>query len=580
MARKQEEILSTKKGGATEMTKYKRLHRSFGDLVSDIGDATLTALQNLYEGEKRLSARIANRFGPILKGSLTAVDGFFRARGREIAHPFIKAKRGFRLIRQSRREAKAAGQSAAKAGWRTLCAGLARNGWFFKGLLNYGAATFGVLLAVFVIGGTTRLHLAMAVEYQGESLGYIESESVYTEASKLLQQRFMDESELQLSTPIFTLAVVGGDALSDEDALVNRMIRTADAEIVESNGVYIDGEFYGAVVDPTEIQNMVEAMLAKYRTGAAGEVVELTKPVEIRQGLFLSESVIDPDKILTLLRSEVAGEVTYTVKAGDTPSGIAAKNGISYTEFLSLNPDCEKTFLVGQTVYLSKSEPFMQVQVTRRETYRQEVMFGTQTINDGSKSTSYTAVIQNGKKGQNEITADVQYINGVEVGRTVLQTKILQKPVTQKIVKGTRIPSGASGSALNGSGSALGNLHFIWPVAGGEISSHYGYRWGTIHGGLDIRAPRGTAVYAAESGTVELSRWYSGYGYCVIINHGGGVKTLYGHASQLVAKQGQQVNKGDVIMLVGMTGQATGNHLHFEIRTNGTRINPLPYIGR
>ncbi|MBQ4153266.1 MAG: M23 family metallopeptidase, partial [Oscillospiraceae bacterium] len=83
-----------------------------------------------------------------------------------------------------------------------------------------------------------------------------------------------------------------------------------------------------------------------------------------------------------------------------------------------------------------------------------------------------------------------------------------------------------------------------------------------------------------ESGTVELSRWYSGYGYCVIINHGNGIKTLYGHASQLVAKQGQQVKKGDVIMLVGMTGQATGNHLHFEIRTNGTRINPLPYIGR
>lgn len=76
-----------------------------------------------------------------------------------------------------------------------------------------------------------------------------------------------------------------------------------------------------------------------------------------------------------------------------------------------------------------------------------------------------------------------------------------------------------------------------------------------------------------------MSKWNGAYGYCVVIDHGNGIKTLYGHASKLIAKVGQKVDKGDVIMLVGTTGRSTGNHCHFEIQKNGTRINPLPYIG-
>ena len=90
--------------------------------------------------------------------------------------------------------------------------------------------------------------------------------------------------------------------------------------------------------------------------------------------------MIDPAEIVTLLHSEVAGETTYTVQAGDTPSGVASKNGVAYAEFKAMNPDCEQSFLIGSKMYLSKSVPFAAVKVTRRETYKQETMYQTETV--------------------------------------------------------------------------------------------------------------------------------------------------------------------------------------------------------
>ena len=304
--------------------------------------------------------------------------------------------------------------------------------------------------------------------------------------------------------------------------------------------------------------------------------MELVNPVEIKEGIYLTSSVKKEQEIVDLLNSEVAGEVTYTVEAGDTPSGVAKKNGVSYSDFKAMNPDCESKFLIGQKVYIAKSEPFAAVKVIRKETYKVETMYETETINDNSKSISYTKVTQNGVKGITEVTANMEYVNGVKVKETVLSTKVLQQVVNQKIVKGTKMPAAATVTASSG-GSSISGLKFIWPVAGGYISSPFG--GARRHGGIDIAAPRGTAIYAAEDGVVTLARWNGSYGNCVVIDHGNGIQTLYGHASKLVAKVGQKVKKGDVIALVGSTGRSTGNHCHFEIHKGGSRINPAPYIG-
>jgi len=127
---------------------------------------------------------------------------------------------------------------------------------------------------------------------------------------------------------------------------------------------------------------------------------------------------------------------------------------------------------------------------------------------------------------------------------------------------------------------------FIWPVpSSGDISSHFGYRTHPtrrrreFHFGIDIRANHGSDVVAADSGTVILSGWHGGFGHAVIINHGGGLHTLYGHNSRNLVAVGDFVEAGQRIALIGSTGVSTGPHLHFEVRVNGQAVNPGPFLG-
>ncbi|MCL2084043.1 MAG: peptidoglycan DD-metalloendopeptidase family protein [Oscillospiraceae bacterium] len=120
-----------------------------------------------------------------------------------------------------------------------------------------------------------------------------------------------------------------------------------------------------------------------------------------------------------------------------------------------------------------------------------------------------------------------------------------------------------------------------WPVPGHTtITSGYGmrkhpvYKTNRMHTGIDISAPKGAKIVAANDGTVILSTYNGGYGNCVVIDHGGGISTLYGHASKLLVKKGQKVKRGETIALIGSTGVSTGNHLHFEISEKGVHKNP------
>jgi murein DD-endopeptidase MepM/ murein hydrolase activator NlpD len=128
-----------------------------------------------------------------------------------------------------------------------------------------------------------------------------------------------------------------------------------------------------------------------------------------------------------------------------------------------------------------------------------------------------------------------------------------------------------------------GSGQMVMPTVG-RLSSRFGMRFHPIfrvhrmHTGLDIAAPSGTAIRAADDGTVIFAGWYGGYGRCVIVSHGGTLSTLYGHTSRLFVEAGQTVKKGQTIAAVGSTGFATGPHLHFEVRVNGGPVDPMPYL--
>lgn len=125
----------------------------------------------------------------------------------------------------------------------------------------------------------------------------------------------------------------------------------------------------------------------------------------------------------------------------------------------------------------------------------------------------------------------------------------------------------------------------MWPV-NGVLLSRFGERTdpfsgeGAIHGGVDISAPTGTPVHAAADGIVSRAEYYGGYGRLVVIDHGNGMSTRYGHLSRFDVVPGQEVRRGDVIAFSGSTGRATSPHLHFEVRLGGAAVNPHPYLIR
>ncbi|MGZ8783309.1 MAG: murein hydrolase activator EnvC family protein, partial [Gaiellaceae bacterium] len=141
-----------------------------------------------------------------------------------------------------------------------------------------------------------------------------------------------------------------------------------------------------------------------------------------------------------------------------------------------------------------------------------------------------------------------------------------------------RIRSAQSSSVVipapTGSASSSG---FVWPVHG-VLTSYFGWRWGRMHEGIDLAVGSGTPVVASAAGTVIVAGWMGGYGNLVVVDHGGGISTAYGHNTIVTAGVGQQVAQGQLIAYSGNTGNSTGPHVHFEVRVNGGAVDPLGYL--
>jgi murein DD-endopeptidase MepM/ murein hydrolase activator NlpD len=118
---------------------------------------------------------------------------------------------------------------------------------------------------------------------------------------------------------------------------------------------------------------------------------------------------------------------------------------------------------------------------------------------------------------------------------------------------------------------------FVWPVHG-VLTSGFGWRWGRMHEGIDLAVSSGTPVVSSAAGTVIVAGWMGGYGNLVVVDHGGGVSTAYGHNTSVTVGVGQQVAQGQLIAYSGNTGHSTGPHVHFEVRINGAAVDPLGYL--
>ena len=415
--------------------------------------------------------------------------------------------------------------------------------------------------------------LGAEVSYDGQSLGVVSSrhaaEKVVAELEDITRQTTgdsayaVDTAELAVETGVYPRReLLSHDEFQEElgDAL---------GQVEYAYVLYVDGEKIVATTRPGALEDLLEQLKLSYETADTVNAY-FVEDVEIRQEYVESSYVMNLGYIAEKLNETKEGEVTYTVTAGDSYYSIAADYDMSMEDLMKLNEGYDPKILrVGDVLPISNAVPYLTVVNVERQRYVQDVAYQVEYTDDASMYQGEYKTTSPGVYGKADITANVTYINGEETEREVVASVTLSQPVTEQQLRGTKVrptwyPTGS----------------FSWPC-NGVLTSRFGYRsllGSTYHSGIDIGNSYGTSIYASDGGTVTYSGWMSGYGYLIIIDHGNGYQTYYGHNSSLVAAKGEKVHKGQLIARMGSTGRSTGNHCHFGIKLNGTFVNPLNYL--
>jgi murein DD-endopeptidase MepM/ murein hydrolase activator NlpD len=296
--------------------------------------------------------------------------------------------------------------------------------------------------------------------------------------------------------------------------------------------------------------------------------VRLSKDVSITKTQVTPNQLMSVDNAITLLKNGTLEQKKYTVQTGDVLGSIANNNGLTLSQMIEINPGLNENSLlqIGQEVNITVLVPYVQVIVDKESYVKEALPFGKEVVEDASLFKGDTKVRQNGQNGLREVTYSISEQNGQTVAKQELNAKVLQEPINEVTVRGTKVvPSRGDGS-------------FAWPTNGGYISSEMGYRWGKMHKGIDIARPSNGTIKAVDNGVVVSAGWDGGYGNKIVVDHQNGLRTVYGHLASISVRVGQTVPKGSQIGVMGSTGDSTGVHLHFEVYKNGSLQNPIPYL--
>ncbi|MDR3242391.1 MAG: peptidoglycan DD-metalloendopeptidase family protein [Clostridiales Family XIII bacterium] len=326
-----------------------------------------------------------------------------------------------------------------------------------------------------------------------------------------------------------------------------------------------------AVLDSKETANAILADITELYTDGLNqglyESVGFAENVEIKEIETKLARLNSREDALEYIRTGAIEEKIHTVMEGETISEIAHRNGMSAGELMAMNPGViPERMQIGQELKMTRLAPLLTVATTETATYREPVYFGISYENTNTLYKGEQVVKQKGANGEREVTAKIYKENGLEAGKTELASTTIAEASSQVVLVGTKeVPK------------LIGKGYFQYPMRG-EMTSRFGSRWGSMHNGIDLAAPVGTIIRAADGGNVVFSGYNGSLGYMIKIDHGGGRETLYGHCSKLLVSVGDRVYQGQYIADVGNTGRSTGPHLHFEVHVNGAPVNPLNYL--
>lgn len=469
--------------------------------------------------------------------------------------------------------------AALKASTHYLASGVRRNLRLLPRMAMYILPVCALALGSMVFEYVINQPYALAVQVNGETVGYVANEDVFDTAREDVMERISyagsDKTELTIE-PSYTIAVA--HHMLDENEMADAIIQSAGDQIGEGTALYLDGELTAVCSDGDALRAYFTSRLEPYEVPDDPNVsVGFNKQVTLEDGLYFKDSLQDYADVEKELSGVKQAQKVYTVKTGDTLWDIAHKNDLTFRELCALNtnfkgePLNEKSSIrEGDELIVTKEEAALEVRITRIETREEEVAFAIETTKSNEYTKGTTKVLQEGQNGLRRVTFQNVYdTNNVLVEQTILSTEVIKEPVNKKVVQGTKKVK-SSTKFITGSGQ------FIWPVPNYRSCSRW---YGGRHRGVDICAPAGTPIYASAGGTITKAGYNkagagTGYGYSVIINHGGGYSSVYAHCLSLTVSAGQTVKQGQLIGYVGSTGRSTGNHCHFEIRLNGSYIPP------
>ncbi len=442
---------------------------------------------------------------------------------------------------------------------------------------NYIMPVISMVFLFAIVRYGMGLDYAISVVCNGEELGIITAESEFEAAEEEVIQRISNAGkEVNVAFhPTYTLKIVSEeDQYVDVQTLANKLLQGSNASLCEAYGVYVDGEFIGAVENKDVISARMDENLAEYATSLDDLVNEVfyTKEVTYQYGIYLTDSVCRPTQLLNVLLAETETVSTYIVQENDTPPLIAAKHDMTLEELEDLNPQMHRGIVKGMTVKVMAVERYIPIAHTKLLTLTSMIDYESVDVETSALNLGVTKVISKGVMGEKTSEVLVTYVDGTEDSRKVQSAVITKQPIPEQVGIGTYSPAPADASTV-----IAGTGMFGWPVGGGYISDNY--ISDRNHKGIDIAAPYGTEIYASGPGTVVAAGWNSGgYGNYVIIEHADNYRTLYAHCSVVIAVEGQQVEKGQLIAYVGSTGNSSGNHCHFEVRINNICTNPNNYL--
>lgn len=368
---------------------------------------------------------------------------------------------------------------------------------------------------------------------------------------------------------MFELSVLV-DTSTEFSALTPRIVKTADLPTGEDEDTLRlnAGAMDVLTVDDLTAESVSSDPYAQYEYGIID--MQFADAVQMSEGYVPEEYIMDVQKAKEYLFDVQDTKQIYTVKRGDTLSDISVDLGLPLPQLIAMNDALvsEKTEIsVGQELLVTIPVPILGVyrleEVRRKEAYDLPIEY----VYNDSWYTSDRKTLRQPSSGFRDAVALVTYENDAQISEDILYEEVLAEGVAKKVEVGTIVPP-----------------TYVKPLAGGRISSYFGYRrspggiGSSYHKGIDWACPMGTPIMASCGGTVTQAGWSGGYGYCIVIKHPDGKQTRYAHLSRIYVSVGQAVSQGQTIAGSGNSGNSTGPHLHFEILVGGNQVNPFDYL--